>query len=95
MINPVCRCYAGDTIAARTARNTYNIVRSSGYCRGDLNMPGAVAMAAEAALRAGAGIVTVVTQAPNAIVARIPEVMVVDAQSELAKGAIERADLLV
>lgn len=64
---------------------------------GDLNMPGAVAMAAEAALRAGAGMVTVVTHGAhtNAIVARIPEVMVVDAQSELAKGAIERADLLV
>ncbi len=64
---------------------------------GELNMPGAVAMAAEAALRAGAGMVTVVTRGvhANAIVARTPEVMVVDAQSELANGVIERADLFV
>lgn len=46
---------------------------------GDESMPGAVAMASEAALRMGAGLVTVATrrQHINAIVARRPEVMVV------------------
>jgi NAD(P)H-hydrate epimerase len=45
---------------------------------GDAAMPGAVVMAAEAALRVGAGMVTAVTQPQHsaAIVARTPEVMV-------------------
>ncbi|MCR9261813.1 MAG: NAD(P)H-hydrate dehydratase [Pseudomonadaceae bacterium] len=45
---------------------------------GDDNMPGAVIMAAEAALRAGAGMVTVLTRPDHttALVSRTPEVMV-------------------
>jgi hydroxyethylthiazole kinase-like uncharacterized protein yjeF len=45
---------------------------------GDNNMPGAVAIAAEAALRVGAGMVTVLTRSQHAapIIARTPEVMV-------------------
>ena len=45
---------------------------------GDDNMPGAVIMAAEAALRVGAGMVTVLTrtQHTSALVSRTPEVMV-------------------
>jgi NAD(P)H-hydrate epimerase len=45
---------------------------------GDDNMPGAVIMAAEAALRVGAGMVTVLTRAQHtsALVSRTPEVMV-------------------
>ncbi len=64
---------------------------------GDKNMPGAVAMAAEAALRAGAGMVTVVTQAShtNAIVARTPEVMVVDAQADDLAQTLRRGNIIV
>ena len=45
---------------------------------GDDNMPGAVIMAAEAALRVGAGMVTVLTRAQHtsALVSRTPEIMV-------------------
>ena len=48
-------------------------------------MPGAVAMAAEAALRSGAGMVTVATHPEHAapIIARTPEVMVVDANGRV------------
>lgn len=62
---------------------------------GDSGMPGAVAMAAHSALRAGAGMVTVVTRAEHfaPIVARTPEVMVVDPTR--MEAVIERADLVV
>jgi len=62
---------------------------------GDLSMPGAVAMAAEAALRVGAGMVSVVTRAQHAlaIVARTPEVMVQDLDA--AADVMARADLIV
>ena len=45
---------------------------------GDMSMPGAVVMASEAALRAGAGMVTALTRKEHgtAVVARTPEVMV-------------------
>ncbi len=51
---------------------------------GDTFMWGAQLMAAEAALRVGAGMVTVVTRGPhrNAILSRRPELMVVDADDE-------------
>ena len=64
---------------------------------GDLSMSGAVAMSAEAALRAGAGMVTVITQAQHAaaIVARRPEVMVVDADADNVGEVLRRADLFV
>ncbi len=62
---------------------------------GDANMPGAASLAAEAALRSGAGMVTVATRRQHAaaIVSRVPEVMVVDAAD--ADGVLARADLVV
>lgn len=62
---------------------------------GDANMPGAVSLAAEAALRAGAGMVTVATRPQHAaaIVARVPEAMVVDAAD--ADAVLTRADLVI
>lgn len=67
---------------------------------GDDNMPGAVAMACEAALRVGAGMVTALTRAQHTapIVARTPEVMVLGFDPEAADDAqalLERADLVV
>ncbi len=58
---------------------------------GDFNLGGAPLMAAEAALRAGTGLVSVVTRAAHrpAILARCPEIMVQDADET---GAV--ADLL-
>ena len=64
---------------------------------GDINMPGAVSMAAQAALRVGAGMVTVITRESHSpgLIARTPEVMVVDGGSELAAQVLQRADLAV
>lgn len=72
---------------------------------GDSSMPGAVAMAAEAALRVGAGMVTAVTRAEHApaLVARTPEVMALaflpqaDTADQVPAPAdvLRRADLLV
>ncbi len=61
---------------------------------GDHNMPGAVCLAAEAALRAGAGMVTVATRPQHAaaIVARVPEAMVIDAAE--ADAVLDRCDLV-
>lgn len=64
---------------------------------GDFNMGGAVLMAAEAALRTGAGLVSVVTRAAHrpAILARRPEIMVQDADEEDAVAELlERATAL-
>ena len=51
---------------------------------GDEGMPGSILMAAEAALRAGAGLVTVATRKEHLgiVVSRIPEVMVTEADIE-------------
>ena len=65
---------------------------------GDLNMGGAPLMAAEAALRSGAGLVSVITRAAHrpAILARRPEIMVQDAgQREAAGELLERATAVV
>lgn len=65
---------------------------------GDESMGGAVAMAAEAVLRCGAGMVTAITRDRhrNAILARRPEVMVLDAEdSELLAEVLEKATTLV
>jgi len=65
---------------------------------GDESMGGAPLMAAEAALRVGAGMVTVVTRAchRNAILARRPEIMVVDADDDELRGdVLGRASVLV
>jgi NAD(P)H-hydrate epimerase len=57
---------------------------------GDYSMGGAVAMAAEAALRVGAGLVSVLTRAAHrpAILARRPELMVVDADDAAARQSV-------
>ncbi len=57
---------------------------------GDHSMGGAVLLAAEATLRVGAGMVSVVTRAVhrNAILARRPELMVVDADDPAARDEI-------
>jgi len=70
---------------------------------GDLSMPGAVSMAAQAALRVGAGMVTVLTHAQHtaALVSRTPEVMVVgfnpddDDAGESAAQLLQKADCVV
>lgn len=65
---------------------------------GDRSMGGAPLMAAEAALRTGAGMVTVVTRAEHrpAMLARRPELMVVDADSVTGRAdAFSRASLFV
>lgn len=65
---------------------------------GDESMGGAPLMAAEAALRAGAGMVTVLTRGihRNAMLARRPELMVVDAADEtLRDEVLTRADVLL
>ena len=80
------------TLDANTYKHRQGHVVVAG---GDVSMPGAVAMAAEAALRVGAGMVSVVTQAhhASAIVARAPEVMVRDIDT--AADVMTRADLIV
>lgn len=65
---------------------------------GDHSMGGAVAMAAEAALRVGAGMVTVVTRPEhrNAILARRPEIMVLDSEdAELVDEVFGKASVFV
>jgi ADP-dependent NAD(P)H-hydrate dehydratase / NAD(P)H-hydrate epimerase len=65
---------------------------------GDRDMGGATIMAAEAALRTGAGMVSIVTRAEHrpAILARRPEVMVVDADDTAGRRAVlDRARVLV
>ncbi len=65
---------------------------------GDHSMGGAPAMAAEAALRTGAGMVSLITRAAHrpAVLARRPEVMVVDADDSAARRSVlEKATCLI
>jgi NAD(P)H-hydrate epimerase len=65
---------------------------------GDHNMGGAPLMAAEAALRSGAGMVSVITRPAHrpAILARRPELMVIDASDAAARQAVlDKARVLV
>ena len=64
---------------------------------GDLGMGGAVLMAAEAALRCGAGLVSVVTQSEHrsALLARVPEAMFVDPESTALPEILGAADFIV
>jgi len=60
-------------------------------------MPGAVVLAARAALRAGAGLVSVLTRPDhiNAVVAACPECMVHgSANGEINPGLLEKADYI-
>jgi NAD(P)H-hydrate epimerase len=64
---------------------------------GNYGMPGSVILAARAALRSGAGLVSVVTRAEhiNAVVAACPECMVHgSANGEINAGLLERADYI-
>jgi NAD(P)H-hydrate epimerase len=60
-------------------------------------MGGAVLMAAEAALRCGAGLVSVVSRPEHrsALLARVPEAMFVDAESAALPEALNAADFIV
>ena len=64
---------------------------------GDLGMPGAAAMAAEAALRVGAGMVTVAThrEHAHALLTRLPEAMTVNPEGSDFEASIENYDLVV
>ena len=64
---------------------------------GDLGMGGAVLMAAEAALRCGAGLVSVVTQSEHraALLARVPEAMFIDPESAVLPEILSAADFIV
>jgi NAD(P)H-hydrate epimerase len=64
---------------------------------GDYGMPGAVAMAAQAALRVGAGMVSVATRREHVapIIARTPEVMLVDVDRDGLAAHAQRADFIV
>ncbi|MAD08518.1 MAG: bifunctional ADP-dependent NAD(P)H-hydrate dehydratase/NAD(P)H-hydrate epimerase [Gammaproteobacteria bacterium] len=64
---------------------------------GDLGMGGAVLMAAEAALRCGAGLVSIVSRPEHrsALLARVPEVMFVDAESAALQDTLNAADFIV
>ena len=64
---------------------------------GDLGMPGAVAMAAEAALRVGAGMVTIATRVEHAdaMLARIPEAMTLDPEADDFVDRLSSFDVVV
>ncbi|MGD2053890.1 MAG: NAD(P)H-hydrate dehydratase [Gammaproteobacteria bacterium] len=64
---------------------------------GNHGMPGSVILAARAALRAGAGLVSVVTRADhiNAVAAACPECMVhASSNGEIGAGLVEKADYI-
>lgn len=64
---------------------------------GDQGMPGAVLLAASAALRSGAGMVTVASRPEHAavVVTRTPELMLIDAASAALEAKLSQADLVV
>jgi len=64
---------------------------------GDEGMPGSVLMAAEAALRSGAGLVTIATRKEHlsTLVSRLPEVMVVEASVQVLKTALSKYDAVL
>ena len=88
---------------ARLAPDTYK--HRQGHvvvAGGDIEMPGAIVLAATAALRSGAGLVTVLTRAQHraALIARLPEAMVVGFDDAVADAPgvqrqLARADLVV
>ena len=89
---------ARDPLPERTANAYKHALGHVLVVGGDHAMGGAPLLAAEAALRVGAGMVTVVTRAGHrpAILARRPEIMVVDADDQAARdAAYDRAHLLV
>ena len=90
-----------DTVPAREPLSVHAYKHQRGHVAiagGDLSMGGAVLLAGEAALRAGAGMVTIVTRPAHrpAILARRPELMVMDAEDDAAvKSVLGRATCVV
>ncbi len=90
-----------DDLPALPARDVNAYKQALGHLvviGGDRNMGGAALMAGEAALRSGAGLVSVVTRAAHrpAILARRPELMVVDADdAEGRHDVLARATTVV
>ena len=64
---------------------------------GDRGMPGAVSLASHAALRVGAGLVTVISHAEHTdiVVGNRPEVMLLDAADERVGERLSNADVIV
>jgi len=90
-------CGAGvpllETVPARAPLPMHAYKHQRGHvviAGGDLSMGGAVMLAGEAALRAGAGMVTIITRPEHrpAILARRPELMVMDAQDDAAVASV-------
>ena len=90
-----------DTVPAREPLSVHAYKHQRGHvviAGGDLSMGGAVLLAGEAALRAGAGMVTIITRPEHrpAILARRPELMVMDAEDDAAvKSVLGRATCVV
>jgi ADP-dependent NAD(P)H-hydrate dehydratase / NAD(P)H-hydrate epimerase len=90
-----------DTVPARAPLSVHAYKHQRGHvviAGGDLSMGGAVLLAGEAALRAGAGMVTIITRPEHrpAILARRPELMVMDAEDDVAvKSVLDRATCVV
>ncbi len=90
-----------DTVPAREPLSVHAYKHQRGHvviAGGDLSMGGAVLLAGEAALRAGAGMVTIITRPEHrpAILARRPELMVMDAEDDAAvKSVLGRVTCVV
>ena len=100
-IDPVATCLTADDLAGRFPPRSRSAHKGhSGYLLcigGDHGLGGAVLLAAQAALRSGAGLVGVATRAGHvpAMLARCPEVMAqaVDGAAAL-RALLERADIV-
>jgi hydroxyethylthiazole kinase-like uncharacterized protein yjeF len=64
---------------------------------GDFGMPGAIAMASEAALRVGAGMVSIATRPAHGtgLLSRIPEAMTIDPDGDALAHKLDQIDLVV
>lgn len=95
---PLLRCADLEGLPVREANAYKQALGHVVVVGGDHSMGGATLMAGEAALRAGAGLVSVVTRAAHrpALLARRPELMVVDADDAGARGEVlERATTMI
>lgn len=99
-----CRCYRLEleplleTLAPRPATAHKGLYGNVLIVGGDHGMGGAVALAAEAALRCGAGLVRVATRAEHvaALIARTPEAMpIAVATGDALSALVESADVVV
>jgi ADP-dependent NAD(P)H-hydrate dehydratase / NAD(P)H-hydrate epimerase len=97
---PVLQALPGDALRGLPARRRDAHKGQSGHVvvvGGDHGMPGAVRLAAEAALRSGAGKVTVLTRGTHAeaLVGACPELMAMDLDAEPAVERLAQADAIV